>query len=486
MLKKLILIVFIALVIFSAIYALWDKREYTTSSAQAYQAFEAGEKLWKKLYHRDALPEFERAAKLDSNFAMAYCRLAEVHKELGQAEKAKEYIAKAESLFPLITEKEQLLIQVAKYNIAPDAAARQVYIDEYKQKFTGDIMTHRFEASACMGSRDFETAISEYEKIIAKEPSDALAYNMLGYLNYWVGNFDASLDYIKKYSLIASKEANPHDSFGEILMYLGRYDEAIKEFEAANKIKPDLDFVLSHLGDVYRDIGKFRDAIGYYERAKEFARSETYAAQAEEQIAYSLYLSGDGETGFSLIDRLHTEHPEWSSVVMYWGIIGAGTDRLDVAGKSIEELTALKAKLGDTQYDNDLKSDFDLQINAVKGKIAIVEERYQDAIEIYSQAVQGSRLPVTVTMRFLLGKSYLLAGNLDEAETQLLSNLQFNPNHSFTLNYLAKVYKEKGDSEKQKQYLLTYLSVMSGADEDLKDVVEARNELNSLTEYSEL
>jgi len=129
-----------------------------------------------------------------------------------------------------------------------------------------------YKASHFMEDHDFENAIIEYEQIIKDEPDFALAYNMLGYLNYYVRNFDEALLNIKKYSIVAGKQANPHDSYGEILMYLGRYDDAIKEFETANRIKPDLDFVLGHLGHVNREIGRYRDAIGYFERAKEFAR----------------------------------------------------------------------------------------------------------------------------------------------------------------------------------------------------------------------
>jgi tetratricopeptide (TPR) repeat protein len=91
MAKKLILVLFLALVIFSVIYALRDKREFTTSSEKAYQAFQAGETLRKKLYYREAIPEFEKAVKIDTNFAIAYSRLAELYNDFDEAEKAKAY-----------------------------------------------------------------------------------------------------------------------------------------------------------------------------------------------------------------------------------------------------------------------------------------------------------------------------------------------------------------------------------------------------------
>jgi tetratricopeptide (TPR) repeat protein len=398
--------------------------------------------------------------------------------------KKPKHIEKAVSLFPRITEREQLLIQIAKYNVEKNQITRNEYIDEYKQKYPDDEMTYTFEAHQYLGRRDYENAISEYEKIVDKDPGNALAYNMLGYLNYWQGNFDEALNSIRKYSVIAGKEANPHDSYGEILMYLGRYDEAIKEFEAADRIKPDLDFVLAHLGAVNREIGKYRDAIGYFERAKEFARNEIYAARAEEQVAYTLYLAGDNEVALDAINKLHEEHPEWYSVVGYRGIIAAGSDRLDIAYESLDELDTLWAKIDTTASDlsaSDEKRGLSLISLWLEGKIALTEQRYQDAIATYQQAVDMAGLPDIVMARFLLGRSLFYAGELGRAEELLTNNLNDNPNHPYTLEQLAKVYKEQGNIEKQKQTLLMYLSVMSGADDDVQDVIEARQELDAIT-----
>jgi len=111
-----------------------------------------------------------------------------------------------------------------------------------------------------------------------------------------------------------------------------------------------------------------------------------------------------------------------------------------------------------------------------------MKEDYNEAINVYKDIIELVSLPNLIMMKALLGKSYMYAGELNLAEEVLLTNLDDNPNHPYTLFMLSKVYREMGSTEKQKQTLLTYLSVMSGADEDIREVVEARQQLDSLIE----
>ena len=62
---------------------------------------------------------------------------------------------------------------------------------------------------------------------------------MLGYLELNRGNYDQAIEYMQKYAFLAPDLANPHDSLGEVLMTIGRYEEAEQEFRAAVRMQPD-------------------------------------------------------------------------------------------------------------------------------------------------------------------------------------------------------------------------------------------------------
>lgn len=483
MAKKFILIIFIALLIFSAIYALWDKRDVTTSSDRAYQAYAAGTEKWKNAYLKDAIPEFERAVKIDTNFAMAYAHLAELYSKYDRKEEAVVLIAKAMTLLPLVTEREQLMIKITETTININLENQEKLIDEYIAKFPDDIFANHFNATRYMIKKDFDNAITEYEKIIDRDPAEASAYNMLGYLNYYVRNYDDALSYLKKYSILAKKEANPHDSYGEILMNLGRYDEAIKEFKTANKIKPDLDFVLYHLGAAYREIGRYRDAIGYIERAKDYNDSRPHQLNYDIEIAYIYFLAEKTDIALEIFKDVINEKPDKYKAICIEGIIFAHIKDFNRAKNNLRILDSLKTIWQDcpTTYKATL-AELDLLIAVTEAAIAFYKEDYPTAIEKYQYLVEQTPPPHMLVFRYLLGRSYNKAGEPEKAEKELLANLEDNPNHAFTLFELSQIYKNNEDKENCKQYLLKYLSVMSGADENVENILTARAQLDSLIE----
>lgn len=486
MYKKVILLIFVGLVIFSIIYALSGKKKVTTSSDRAYQAYLAGEELTRKLYYSDAIPEFEKAVKIDTNFAMAYTMLADLYHMHGRRDDAKKEIERAVSLFPMITEKERLIIGNIKGVINNDTEMMEKNREKLIQKYPKSIEAHLYRATHYQRERDFVNAIKEFEQLLEDEPNYALAYNMLGYLNYYERNFDEAISNLKKYSIMAGKQANPHDSYGEILMYLGHYDEAIKEFEKANKIKSDLYFVLNHLGDVHREIGRYRDAIGYYERARDIATTEHQVIGADVDIAFTFWRANKNNKALNILDEVLDFKPDDVNVLyikgnalLLQGVIRAQTGEFEKAILNLNAIDSLMTR-------DEIKKE-KMRLNSAKiiraflsGTIAIEKGDYDKAIDDFQFLIDNSQLPSMLWFRQLLGNAYAHSGNYEKAKETYLTNLEDNPNHPLSLFQLAQVYKDLGDVENQKQMLLRFLSVTSGADEDIDEIIIARKQVDSL------
>ena len=84
----------------------------------------------------------------------------------------------------------------------------------------------------------------------------------------------------------------PYNNIGEAYDQLGKYDEAIAEFEGALKINPNYFFGLNNLGNIYGKQRKLPEAIRYFQKALE--QKPDYSP-AHYNLARALHLTGKRE-----------------------------------------------------------------------------------------------------------------------------------------------------------------------------------------------
>jgi tetratricopeptide (TPR) repeat protein len=436
-----------------------------------------------KLYNREAFAEFENAVKLDSNFAMAIGRLALLNAEyLGNKDEAEKLFKKAILLFPKIKEKERLIISINEASMKGDVVKANSLRSDFVSKFPDCLEAHEYMAMQYQEAKDYEKAIAEYQKILKIDPNYANAYNMMAYLNYYLRNDDQAIENVKKYVMIAADDANPHDSYGELLMNIGKYDEAIEQFNQANKIKPDLYFVLMHLGSAYYQTGRLRDALGYIERAREFAVNKGNIDNCDMNIIGIYWEYGEIDKALELNAKLIQRDPENLRALENRGALLAMKGDLQGAKADLGRIDEmlLKYKTSDSTVSGiSMKESARMMRNQIAGIIAM-KDGENSSISLLQELVDNSNLPGKLWQRDFLGMAYSQSGNYAKARDVYLLNLQDNPNHGLTLRLLAELYGVLKQPENQKETLLRFLSVMSGADEDVKIVKDARQQLDRL------
>jgi len=90
----------------------------TTPSLQALQAYSLGLQSWNETDAVTALPFFQRATQLDTNFAMAYWALGWTYAAgIGESSLAAENLRKAHELSGSVSEREKLIIE-GDYHLA--------------------------------------------------------------------------------------------------------------------------------------------------------------------------------------------------------------------------------------------------------------------------------------------------------------------------------------------------------------------------------
>jgi len=83
----------------------------TTSSLEALQAFSQAQRAFRAQGETAAIPYFERALKLDPDFAVALSDLANMYKNLGDTDLCARYASKAYALRERVSERERVVIE---------------------------------------------------------------------------------------------------------------------------------------------------------------------------------------------------------------------------------------------------------------------------------------------------------------------------------------------------------------------------------------
>jgi DNA-binding winged helix-turn-helix (wHTH) protein/tetratricopeptide (TPR) repeat protein len=88
----------------------------TTPSLNALKSYSLGVQV-RTRSEREAVPLFEHAIELDSNFAMAYAQLGAVYNNLGETDRASNYIKQAFGLRTNLSEREKLYLTVRYHTV---------------------------------------------------------------------------------------------------------------------------------------------------------------------------------------------------------------------------------------------------------------------------------------------------------------------------------------------------------------------------------
>jgi tetratricopeptide (TPR) repeat protein len=465
----------------SIIYALMDRRKVTTSSEKAYQAYLKGEDLYYRLYRQEALKEFEEAARLDPNFAMAFARMAWLYSDFDLPNEYQEAKVRAFSLLDRVSDKEKIVINLGFARAEERRADVDRYTKELLDKYPDSFEAHDFLSTKYLTEWNYDKVIEENLAILKKEPNHAPSYNLLAYAYFYNGDHKKALEYIDKYTSLAPDQANPHDSHGELLLDMGRYDEALTQFRMADSIKPGLYFVVAHIGDTYAAQGMYRDAIGAYLKSREISPSARLKTNMDGNIAICYMLNGQPEKGVGILKEAITKVPDDLRCNGLLGAIYAEQGKMEDALVQLGIIKGIVARSMVSQDSANRSSGAILGPEYfLNGRIAMAKGDYPAAVESFGYLYKTSMVPDRMMYSALLGEALLRAGMEDSAITVLNAALKNNPNSHVCLRVLAMAYGQAGHKEAQKDILGRYLAVMKDADDGNPYVNQASADLERL------
>jgi tetratricopeptide (TPR) repeat protein len=235
----------------------------TTTSKEALTTYMKAMALYENIKLDEARTLFQKTVEIDPKFALAHMYLG-LLETTTQAQTAE--MNKAISLADNVSEGERLIIHSTReYLDGKPMQGEQLlrkaiamYPDERRARYIlGEILYTR---------QQYSEAIIIFNEIIKIDPQHAPVYNLLGYAQMYKGDMTAAEKALQKYVELIPNEPNPHDSYAEILMKRGKFDESIEHYRKAIAIDPKF-------------YGSYSGIISNHLFKKEFVEAKTVAQQ---------------------------------------------------------------------------------------------------------------------------------------------------------------------------------------------------------------
>ncbi len=193
---------------------------------------------------RKSLKFFQDALAIDPRFSRAWTGIAKVWLWLADA-----YVAPLEA-YPKVRD-----AAVRALELDDEEAEAHVYLAETKRILDWDL----------------DGAEAEFNRAVEIDPNSTPSNYFVAALHAARGNRDKALEYLQRTSKIDPASLWVSNFACELYRYFGLYDEAISAGERALQLDP----TFAHYGEpalaaVYREMGRFDDAIALYRKAREF------------------------------------------------------------------------------------------------------------------------------------------------------------------------------------------------------------------------
>lgn len=257
----LILVLFVLCSFPSLLQAQNKEIPITTSSKDALDYFLQGRELLENFENTLAASLFDQAIAADTNFAMAYLLRSFAE---GALEARMSDLKKATSLAENVSEAEQNYIAMINAAYAGNSLRQKEYLDKLLTDFPFDKRIRFDVGNYYYNNSDYQNALWQFTKSAELDALYAPAYNMIGYTQSKLNNYDEAANAFQNYIKLNPKSPGGYDSYAELLLSMGMYDKSIAQYKKALEFDPDFSYSLVGLGNNYVFLGDYNTARKYY------------------------------------------------------------------------------------------------------------------------------------------------------------------------------------------------------------------------------
>jgi tetratricopeptide (TPR) repeat protein len=425
----------------------------TTSSAEARAEFLKGRDNLEKLLITDSIAHFQKAASLDPGFASAELALAN---SAPTGKEFFEHLHKAVGLADKASNGEKLLILATEAGANTNPAKQKEYLDTLVAAYPNDERARQNLGGYFFGQQQYAQAIEQYKKATELEPGYSTAHNLLGYSYRQAGDFAGAEKAFQKYIELIPRDPNPYDSYAELLLKMGRFDDSIAQYRKALAIDPN--FLNAHQGIAMNllYLGKPAEAEAELSNITKKARTDgerrtalfalTVVHVDGGKMAKAL---GDVEKQYALGEKTN-DVPAMSFDNGLKGNILLEMGKPDQARAEFER--GLKLVEG-SDLSPEIKANAALVSHYNLARVAVAKRDSAPAkseADVFRKGAEAKKNPVQIRIAHELDGIIALAQkDYDRAIAELLQANQQNPQDLYRL---CQAYKGKRDAAKAKEY----------------------------------
>jgi serine/threonine protein kinase/tetratricopeptide (TPR) repeat protein len=204
----------------------------TSKSVSALRAYNQGVQFLRDGKNLEAAKSLEAAIKDDSQFALAYSRLAETDSALGYDTDAEKYSRKATELSQQLPLAEKYLIEANHARVMKDnKKAIEAYENLAKTAPGNNDIQHALGA-LYLDIGDLEKARAHYSNVLKAEPKNLDALIQTGWLEVQSGRPQSGLDPLNR-ALSLAVEVDNQEQKAQVLVAMGTAYEAMNKPEEA-------------------------------------------------------------------------------------------------------------------------------------------------------------------------------------------------------------------------------------------------------------
>jgi tetratricopeptide (TPR) repeat protein len=448
----------------------------TTSSLEALQAYSLGYKAQVRSDFAADISLFQRAVSLDSNFAMAYARLANGYSNLGEAARAAEITRKAYELRDRTSDREKFYIasHYEEFVTGNLEAARTTY-ELWAQTYPSDDIPRHNLANIYLQFGEYEKAVRAMQEAVRLDPGgDSWGALISMYAN--AGRLDEAQ--------AAARDARAHNLDGPFIHQL-RYELDFLQHDATG-METEAAVLMGKPGYEEGMLYNESDTAAYggeFAKARELTRRAVDSAQrADEKETAAGYQAGAalrealvGNTGLARQDAQSA-----LSLANGRDAEGLSAVALGVAGDSARA-TRLASDLG-KRFPEDTRARVDY-LSMIHSAVALQSGDASKALEALAAAVP---YPFQFKSVYLRGEAYLAAKQGAAAGEQFQKIFDHpGPVINEVIGALAhlglgRAYALTGDRAKAKTAYQDFFALWKNADPDIPILQQAKAEYAKL------